>query len=73
VSLIAMASRDLVAEGVHAGQIVREAAQIVEGGGGGQPHMARAGGRNPARLDEALAKARDVVLAQLAAARSRKS
>ncbi|MFS8533728.1 MAG: alanine--tRNA ligase [Limnochordales bacterium] len=73
VSLIAMASRDLVAEGVHAGQIVREAAQIVEGGGGGQPHMARAGGRNPARLDEALAKARDVVMAQLAAARSRKS
>ena len=73
VSLIAMASRDLVAEGVHAGQIVREAAQIVEGGGGGQPHMARAGGRNPARLDEALAKARDVVLAQLAAARSRQN
>src|SRR5690606_4130132 len=56
VSLVAMASRDLVNEGVHAGQIVRAAAQMVDGGGGGQPHMARAGGRNPARVDAALAQ-----------------
>jgi len=70
VSLVAMASRDLVNEGVHAGQIVRAAAQMVDGGGGGQPHMARAGGRNPARVDAALAQARDMVRAQLGAARS---
>lgn len=70
VSLVAMATRDLVNEGVHAGQIVREAAQVVEGGGGGQPHMARAGGRNPARLEEALARAREVVRAQLTTARA---
>jgi len=70
VSLVAMASRDLVNEGVHAGHIIREAARLVEGGGGGQPHMARAGGRNPARLEEALFRARDVVREQLAAARS---
>ncbi len=71
VSLVAMASRDLVSEGVHAGNIVREAAKVVEGGGGGQPHMARAGGRNPAKLPEALERAKEIVRSQLAAARSK--
>jgi alanyl-tRNA synthetase len=39
---------------VHAGNIARETARVVGGGGGGQPHLAQAGGRNANKLDEAL-------------------
>ncbi|MBO8141452.1 MAG: alanine--tRNA ligase [Firmicutes bacterium] len=69
VNLLAMATKDLVAEGVHAGRIVREAAEAVGGGGGGQPHLARAGGRSPEGLPEALERARHVIGEQLAATR----
>ena len=54
-SLLAMVTPDVVAKGVKAGDIVREAATIVEGRGGGRPDRAEAGGKNPARLDDALA------------------
>ncbi len=54
-SLLAMVTPDVVARGVKAGDIVREAATIVEGRGGGRPDLAEAGGKNPARLDDALA------------------
>ncbi len=43
-------------KGAHAGNIVREVAKIAGGGGGGRPNMAQAGGKNPAKVDEALAK-----------------
>jgi alanyl-tRNA synthetase len=52
--LVAMVTPDLVAKGLHAGNIARDTARIVGGGGGGQPEMAQAGGRQASKLDEAL-------------------
>jgi len=57
VSLAVKVSKDLVERGVHAGNIVKEAAKIVGGGGGGRPDFAQAGGKDPSKLIEALAAA----------------
>ena len=51
--LIAAATKDL-GKRVHAGNVIREAAKIVGGGGGGRPDLAQAGGKDPEKLDEAL-------------------
>jgi alanyl-tRNA synthetase len=56
---------DSVAERVSASDVVRQAAAIVGGGGGGRPTMARAGGKDPAKLPEALAEAERLILAAL--------
>ena len=58
VSLLVAATPGAVERGVKAGDIVKAAAQVVGGGGGGRDNMAQAGGRDPSRLDEALATAR---------------
>lgn len=56
--LTVMISENLVAEkGLNAGQIVREAGKEIQGGGGGQPFYATAGGKNAAGLDAAIEKA----------------
>lgn len=56
-SLTLMISDNLVKEhGLNAGQIVREAAKLMQGGGGGQPHYAQAGGKNPDGLNAAVDK-----------------
>ena len=52
--LIAMVTPDLVDRGVHAGNIARDTAKVMGGGGGGRPEMAQAGGRNAQMLEEAL-------------------
>ena len=65
VSIITVVTDDLVTRGVKAGNIVKAVAQVVGGGGGGKPHMAQAGGKNPEKLGEALSQVPDVVRAQL--------
>jgi alanyl-tRNA synthetase len=59
---------DLVARGLSAGDLVRGAAQEIGGGGGGRPTMAEAGGKEPARLDDALAAVVRLVSDALASA-----
>jgi alanyl-tRNA synthetase len=65
VIVVATASKDLAGKRIHAGNLVREVAKLVGGGGGGRPDMAQAGGRNPDALPGALAKVFDMVAAQL--------
>jgi alanyl-tRNA synthetase len=69
VSLVVSVGDDAIAAGAHAGNIVKEVAGIVGGGGGGRPNMARAGGKDAAKLDAALQAGRDSV-EQLAKSRA---
>jgi alanyl-tRNA synthetase len=59
--LLVTVTDDLTQKGLHAGNIVKQAAQVVGGGGGGRPNMAQAGGNDSAKLAEALQKARSVI------------
>ena len=59
--LIAMVTPDLVDKGLHAGNLARDTAKVVGGGGGGRPDMAQAGGRNAGKLDEALSGVPELV------------
>lgn len=65
VNFVAKASKDAVSKGIHAGNIVKAAAQIAGGGGGGRPDMAQAGGKLPGKLPEALSAAGDVITKQI--------
>jgi alanyl-tRNA synthetase len=66
VHLVATVAPALVERGVKAGAIVRVAAEVTGGGGGGRDTMARAGGRDPDKLPEAIAAARAAIEATLA-------
>ena len=65
VLLLAMASEDIAGKRVHAGDIVKRAAQICGGGGGGRPDMAQAGGWHPEKLQEALQTVKSILEEQL--------
>jgi alanyl-tRNA synthetase len=54
VNLIASVTKDLIAQGYHAGNLIKQVAAVCGGGGGGRPDMAQAGGKEPAKLKEAL-------------------
>ena len=63
--LVAAVTPDLVGRGMHAGNLLREAAKIMGGGGGGRPDMAQAGGKDADKLDDALASVPTWVAAHL--------
>ena len=65
VNLMAMATEEAVSQGAHAGNLIKACAACVGGGGGGRPNMAQAGGKNPAGVKDALAKASEVLKEQL--------
>ena len=65
VSLLAMATQGAMDKGAHAGNLIKAAAAIVGGGGGGRPNMAQAGGKNPDKIPEAIAKIAELVEGQL--------
>jgi alanyl-tRNA synthetase len=66
-NLLAGVTEDLVNKGLKAGDIVKRIAPIVDGGGGGRPHMAQAGGKSPEKIDQALQKAVELIKQKLTA------
>lgn len=65
VNLMVTATDGAMAKGAHAGNLIKAIASVVGGGGGGRPNMAQAGGKNPAGIDDALAKASEVLAEQI--------
>lgn len=68
VGLLASVTDDLFAK-IKAGDLIKQIAPLVGGGGGGRPNMAQAGGKNPEKLDEALAAAKTAICDVLAVSR----
>jgi alanyl-tRNA synthetase len=60
-SLLSIVTPDLIARGVKAGDLVRETASVIDGRGGGRPDLAEAGGKDAAKLDDALAGVEAIV------------
>ena len=60
-NFLAMVTSDLVAKGFHAGNIVKQVAEVAGGGGGGRASMAQAGGKDATKLDEALNLVKSVI------------
>ncbi len=66
VTLLAGVTDDLVKKGLKADDIVRQIAPVVDGGGGGRAQMAQAGGKKPEKIEDALAKAAELIKEKLA-------
>ena len=60
-ALVVSVSQDLNKRGIEAGKLIKEIAAVVGGSGGGRPTLAQAGGKDPAKLDEALNLARTLI------------
>jgi alanyl-tRNA synthetase len=67
-TLLAGVTDDLIKKGLKAGDIVKEIAPLIDGGGGGKPQMAQAGGKNPQKIDNALSKAAELIKEKLCSA-----
>ena len=67
VALVASFSGSVVERGISAAEVIKGAAELIGGGGGGRDNVAQAGGRDASKLDEALAHARQAIEAKLAA------
>ncbi len=65
VNLMATATEGAIKKGAHVGNLIKEVASLVGGGGGGRPNMAQAGGKNPAGIPDALKKAKEVIISQI--------
>jgi alanyl-tRNA synthetase len=65
-TLLAGMTDDVIKKGLRAGDIVKETAPIIGGGGGGRPQIAQAGGKNPKKIDDALKKASELIKEKLA-------
>ncbi len=61
VIFVAGVTKDNISKGIKAGDIVREAAKVTGGGGGGRPDFAQAGGKKPEKIDEAFKKVYDIL------------
>ena len=64
-TLLAGVTDDLIKKGLKAGDIVKAIAPIIDGGGGGRPQMAQAGGKNPKKINDALKKAAEMIKEKL--------
>ncbi len=62
---IAMATKNALAKGVHAGNIIREITKIAGGSGGGKPDMAQGGGKDASKVSDALSAVKDIVESQV--------
>ncbi|MCJ7576529.1 MAG: alanine--tRNA ligase [Dehalococcoidia bacterium] len=62
---LAMVTPDLIAKGLHAGDIINQVARVTGGGGGGKAAMAQAGGKDAAKIDEALKLVRSIVASKV--------
>jgi len=65
VTFIVTATKDLMAKGIHSGNIIKEVAKVAGGGGGGRPDMAQAGGKDASKIDDALKAAIPVIEGQV--------
>lgn len=61
VNLVAMATKDVITQGIHCGKIIKEVAAVVGGGGGGRPDMAQAGGKNPQNIAQSIEKVYETI------------
>jgi alanyl-tRNA synthetase len=67
-----MVTPDLVAKGFHASEIINQVAKVTGGGGGGKAAMAQAGGKDTAKIDEALELVKSIVASQISSAQEDK-
>jgi alanyl-tRNA synthetase len=65
VTILIGVTNDLIEKGLKADDIIKTIAPIVDGGGGGRPHLAQAGGKNPEKIQDALTKAKELIKEKL--------
>ncbi len=65
VNVVVSATDSAIAKGAHAGNLIKEVAKCVGGGGGGRPNMAQAGGKDPSGITSAIEKAEEILGTQI--------